>query len=375
MESKENVLFLVQLPPPVHGAALMNETLVNSKVITNRFNVKVLPLRFAKRISDISRFSLLKLLKVLVVAFELMWYVVSFKPRVVYFTISPVGIALYRDCIYVAILKMLNVKRIFHLHTKGVRTVVERSCWRRVLYKWIFRGADVVLLSPLLFDDIEDVYDCGKSVFYVSNGIRVVLGDEEFTLLMKRKMSHVEGVRVLFLSHMMVTKGPLLVLEAAKILMSEGLSFRISFVGDWYDDECKNKFFDLVDEYGLGDIVEFLGPKYGEEKFEILKSSGILVFPTYREVFSVVLLEAMQFGLPVISTFEGAIPEIVENNVTGFLVPKGDVVSLAERMALLIKDANLRVKMGLAGRKRFMERYTSDRFEQNMLGVLEVVCG
>ena len=84
----------------------------------------------------------------------------------------------------------------------------------------------------------------------------------------------------------------------------------------------------------------------------------------------------MQFALPVVSTFEGAIPEIVDDGVTGFLVPPKDVISLAEKIEILINNKNLRIQMGDAGRKKFLEKYTLDKFEQNLLKVFgEIVNG
>jgi len=83
----------------------------------------------------------------------------------------------------------------------------------------------------------------------------------------------------------------------------------------------------------------------------------------------------MQAGLPVVSTFEGAIPEIVDDGVTGFLVPQKNPQALAEKLEILIKDSELRQKMGAAGRKKFLEKYTVDKFENNLLAIFKEVIG
>ena len=82
------------------------------------------------------------------------------------------------------------------------------------------------------------------------------------------------------------------------------------------------------------------------------------------------IFEAMQFRLPLISTFEGAIPEIIEDGVNGFLVAQKDVIALANKLEVLIKDKELRSKMGAAAYLKFSNNYTLEIFENNMVKVL-----
>ena len=74
----------------------------------------------------------------------------------------------------------------------------------------------------------------------------------------------------------------------------------------------------------------------------------------------------MQFSLPVISTYEGGIPEIVIDNETGFLVETKNADMLADKIAILLKDKDLRIEMGKKGYKRFMNNYSLNHFENNM---------
>jgi glycosyltransferase involved in cell wall biosynthesis len=68
--------------------------------------------------------------------------------------------------------------------------------------------------------------------------------------------------------------------------------------------------------------------------------------------------EAMACGLPVVATTGGALPEVVEDGVTGILVPPGDAPALAEAMRTLMGDAELRRRMGQAGRERVLEKFS-----------------
>jgi glycosyltransferase involved in cell wall biosynthesis len=104
-------------------------------------------------------------------------------------------------------------------------------------------------------------------------------------------------------------------------------------------------------------IVSWLGPR--RDVAEILRSAHIAVNPsTYREGLPKSALEAMACGLPVIATDIPGCREAVVNRVTGFLVPPGDVVSLAAAMARLIGDPDLRADMGAAGRARAVTEFS-----------------
>jgi glycosyltransferase involved in cell wall biosynthesis len=179
-------------------------------------------------------------------------------------------------------------------------------------------------------------------------------------------------MRLLFLSNMVREKGPLVLLEALSVVKARGLAFEAVFAGSRFDDGCVDELEAGVRRFGLSDQVRYVGPVYGDAKDALFREHDIFVFPTYypNEAFPLVLLEAMQRGLPVVSTFEGAIPEIVTDGKTGFLVPQRDVGALADRLETLIGDPRRCREMGNAGRARYLEEYTLDRFEENLARVL-----
>lgn len=78
-------------------------------------------------------------------------------------------------------------------------------------------------------------------------------------------------------------------------------------------------------------------------------------------------LEAMEYALPVISTNEGGIQDIVVNGQTGYTVEKNNPVALADAMERLFRNPEVGIQMGKAGRKRFAEMFTEETFEKTML--------
>ncbi|MGL4501484.1 MAG: glycosyltransferase [Planktothrix sp.] len=119
----------------------------------------------------------------------------------------------------------------------------------------------------------------------------------------------------------------------------------------------------LIQELGLEVFVKAIGWKNKPEVIEILKNSDILVAPSVtshdgdQEGIPNVLKEAMVMGLPVVSTLHSGIPELVEDGVSGFLVPERDVDTLAQKLDYLIHHPERCTEMGSAGRAYVREHY------------------
>lgn len=109
-----------------------------------------------------------------------------------------------------------------------------------------------------------------------------------------------------------------------------------------------------IQELGLEGFVSFAG--YSEDVSEVMSSIDILALPSSREAFGRVLIEAMACSRPVVAFNVDAVPEVVEDGVTGILVPPGDVEGLARSIRTLADDPALREEMGCKGRER-VRRY------------------
>ena len=176
---------------------------------------------------------------------------------------------------------------------------------------------------------------------------------------------------LLFLSNLIESKGVYYLLEACAILKEKGINFKCLFVGG-EGDITKNDFLIKIKELNLIDSVFYLGKKYDKEKHQIFMKSDIFIFPTFysNECFPLVTLEAMQYSIPVISTNEGGIPDIIDDGITGFIIKKKDETELANKIISLLENENLRIKLGNNGRKKFLNQYTLTHFENNLLNIL-----
>jgi glycosyltransferase involved in cell wall biosynthesis len=113
---------------------------------------------------------------------------------------------------------------------------------------------------------------------------------------------------------------------------------------------------------GLGEVVSFLGPLSPAAVATRLASATLLALPSLSEGLPRVLLEAMAAGRPVIASRVGGIPEIVEDGVTGFLVPPGDDAALAERILWVVEHAQEATAMGRRGQAFVRGFFSADRY-------------
>jgi len=351
----------MQLPPPVHGQSMVNSFINSSQLIKSKFEYRVISLNFADLL-NMGHISLKKLTKMIKYMLVLLYQLILYRPDLIYFTISHKGGAFYRDCLYVLILKTFRCRIVYHLHGKGIKENLD-NFWKKKLYKLVFKNTTAIVLADILRYDVEAI-DSNCSIFTVANGI------PKATLPQPDKRGK---VRLLYLSNLVLTKGVFVLIEALNILKERCIEFEAVFVGDKVKSIPIEVFWGKIKAYGLENYVKYLGPLYGDEKNIQLVNADIFVFPTYNDCFPLVILESMRAGIPIVSTVEGAIPNIVDDGITGFLVQKMNTMELADRLEELISNDELRVKMGKKGLQKFEQNYTVDVFEKKLVALLTEV--
>lgn len=138
---------------------------------------------------------------------------------------------------------------------------------------------------------------------------------------------------------------------------------------DVLDDEleCLDK---LKREVGLEDLVIFLGSRSQDTLAQYYSAAEVVVVPSQYESFGLVALEAMACGTPVIASRVGGLMHTVEDNVTGLLVPAGDPDALADKLRLVLLDADLRARLGASARVHALT-YTWPKVAEQIVTVYE----
>jgi glycosyltransferase involved in cell wall biosynthesis len=253
---------------------------------------------------------------------------------------------------------------VIHHHNKGMANDVDHLPYK-LLMPMVYKNAKVILLSWHLYFDIEKVVP-KENVLICPNGIDV----EDFGQIVGREKEN-RVPHLLFLSNLMESKGVFVLLDALKILVGKGLSFYCDFVGGETKDIDGERFILEVNRRELGGFVIYNGLKYGSEKERYFVDADIFIHPTYNDCFPLVLLEAMQHGLPCITTSEGGIPDMVQDGVNGIICERQNAESLAAAIEKLLLNPELRKQMGQKGFEIFNQKFTSDKFESNLCECLK----
>lgn len=362
----KTILFLLHLPPPVHGSSMVGQWIKESELINNGIQCRYINLLASDSVRKSGAITFSKLLGSIKLFSSLIIELIFNRPSLSYLALTSSGPAFYRDVLFVMVLKLFGVRRIFHLHNKGVKIKSEKF-YNRLLYQFVFKNAHIILLSDYLYSDVEE-FVLKSNVHVCPNGIPESLKNFNDN----KKSSSSSSTKLLFLSNLLETKGVFVLLEALVILKQKSFSFECNFVGSEGDisvDQLQKR----IKELGLEKEVKYLGKRYGTDKEAVFYEAEVFVFPTDNDCFPLVLLEAMQAKLPVVSTFEGGIPDIVGDGITGFLISTKNQKQLAQKLGALIQSPQLRIEMGCAGYERYERRFTLRQFEERLLEILEDV--
>jgi glycosyltransferase involved in cell wall biosynthesis len=249
----------------------------------------------------------------------------------------------------------------FHGHVLRGYFGPVRTFGFRQLERWLARMTTaLVAVSPEVRDDLVKLGVAPRDKFTV---VRLGIQLEERVANQdgRDETRRVLGIgpdcfTVGWIGRMTAVKRTSDVLLAFKRLRERGVDARLCMVGDGPDREPLER---RAHELGIMRDTLFLG--YQEDVAPFYAAFDAMILPSGNEGTPVSAIEALAAGRPVVATRVGGVPDVVRDGEDGFLVDTGDVDTLADRLAQLAEDSNLRAAMGEAGRSRVLARYSVER--------------
>lgn len=364
MESAYPVLLLIKLPPPLHGASYMNSLV--QEIVSKQPDIqpKIVNIMSSSSAEDIGKSSAAKVFRIFAIYWRVLMSIITSHFSLIYLTIAPDGKGFWKDSPILWMLKLSRTPVLVHMHGKGIRRASQRNPFFAWYYRQVFKGLYVIVLSELLRSDIEHLVP-GDKIYVLNNGIPDVQ-------IMQKTEKGPTG-KALFLSTMSRDKGIFRILDAIAWLKDEGFSTSVSFAGPWASREEEKEFFHRIEDRGLNDMVEYLGVLRGEDKKRVLQAASCMLLPTRYpyECFPVSILEALRAGLPVIASDEGAIPDIIQDGMNGFIIDPDDPEEFGNALRSLLNEKSDYARICHGARKSYEERFSLDRFGQRLLYILK----
>ncbi len=175
--------------------------------------------------------------------------------------------------------------------------------------------------------------------------------------------THKDRNKILFLGRVCKDKGMDELLEAIGAVHEHYPKAHL-YIGGIYEDESYRK---KIEE--CADFVTFLGWITGKEKDKYLEECGMLVLPSYYEGFPVSVIEAMLHNMAVIACNVGGLPDIIENDVDGLLIPPKNSKKLEQAIERVIEDEEFAGKLGNNGVRKVLSKYSVEENINRLVGI------
>ncbi len=241
-----------------------------------------------------------------------------------------VGASFWRKAIFIYIAKFFHKKVVWHMHAGRFAVFYQQH--RYAVRKVVDKSDVIIALSEYWKEYFKNEFPT-KRVEIIKNVISA-------PKVHKQQTSY---FTLLFLGLLGKNKGIYDLLECIRDHKVEFQGKLKLYIGGNGEIEQVKQ---LIKEYGIADIVIFEGWVSGDKKIELLNNSDAYILPSYKEGLPISILEAMSYGMPIISTPVGGIPEIVSNGENGYLVEPGNKEDIYKAIISLLNDSDLCNRMG-----------------------------
>lgn len=374
MRSKPLLLLIGAIPPPVIGPSLAMERLIASPELHAQFEVSFLDISDHRSPTTIGRFDWINLLLGLKHCFQCLGRLILKKPDLLYVGISQGVWGYLRDLSFLLPSLLLRRRIVLHLRGSEFRQFYDEmpACLRWLTRVLLARARRVIVLGHCLKSIFHGLVETSR-IAVIPNGIDYEPFTRPDSAVGERRRSRPAGPQLLYLSSLRKRKGMFVLLEAFGEVLSRHPDATMTIAGCWQSESDRAQAQELISRLGLAEKLQFVGEVSGAAKIRLFMEHDIFVFtPVQPEGLPWVILEAMSASLPVVTTNQGAIAEVVEHCRTG-LIASPTSAEIAERVCYLIENRYLARRMGEEGRKRVEQHFSEKAYLSKLIALFREV--
>lgn len=362
------ILVIGSVPPPHLGQAIMTSHLINIK--NDRFKIFHIDLSFSKKANQIGKFNFSKILSLLRVFFQIIYFRIFHNCTFIYY--CPSGhrkAAIIRDILILWWSRRIFKKTIFHFHAYGVNIVYGKlNYFLKFFFKLSFYEPDIMIK---LTEDInkDEVLIQPKQLVIIPNGIQDSFSFFNFS----RNETLSSKFQLLYVGAIYEERGVddliSLMIKLKKKCYDE---FELVFVGEFINQSYKDSIMRKIFIHNL-DNIQFKGELIGKDKFLEFNKCNLLVFPSKvpSETFGLVIVEAMQFYKPSLVTNRNGPRFVVQDQYDSILYEPGNIREMVDKVLLLKNNNELYLKICEQARETYLKKYTLKHFESKVSSLFE----
>ncbi len=361
------VVVVGQTPPPFHGQAVMIEALLRGSY--DQIVVHHVRMAFSREIDEIGTLTLGKVTHLFGLVARIAYARLRFRAPILYYPpagprLIPVG----RDIVVLLLTRWMFRRVVFHFHAAGVS---ELRGLLSAPFRWLYdraygRPDMAIALSDVSPPDGTRLQ--ARRIKVVPYGI-----EDRAAALVPQVEAKSCGERILYVGAIRRSKGILVLLEAFANLAREFDSAQLVLVGQFRSPVFQEEVAELLGRLRIAGRVLLPGEMTGTDKDQAFLHASVFCYPTYFEAESlpVAVLEAMNFALPVVATRWRGIPSLIEDGITGLLVPPRDSQAILDGLRRMLADPPAARRMGHLGRERYLAHHTLRQYRH---GVEQAIC-
>lgn len=360
-KSKPTVLAIGVLPPPFNGMSVVFENLCQSS-ISQEIDLVVLNISDNRDIASIGKLDVMNVVLAFRHGYQFIRLLAKHKPDIVYAPIAQGTLGYLRDALFLVPSRLLNISVIVHLHGSELQKFYNNSSILiKILVKFtLARVKRAIVLGKGLKKEFLGLVPLER-VVVIPNGIMVNGAASQISQIARKRLE------VVYLGALKKRKGYQELIYAIPSILKKVPVVHFVFAGEICDQEYHCSIVNFINSNNIGSSIEFIGVVSGDAKFSLLNEADIFCFPPIEpEGQPLVILEAMACGLPIISTRYGAIPDLVLDEVNGFVIPPGNREQLIDKICHLATSPVKRLEMGRRSSELYRTQFTREKWAQQL---------
>jgi glycosyltransferase involved in cell wall biosynthesis len=363
---KPRVLISGVLPPPFGGMATYYQSLLDSS-LPEKVNLEFVQTSSQKRdFTKSGQFLLSNIILAMADCWRFFIAMCKFHPQIAHIG-TAFGLSFLKNSICVFIAVLFRSKVLLHPHCSFQTLYSDQARISQWYIRQVFRLSGGVAALSLEWNKLlQDLPN--TKIYYLPNAIDVKLYQQALETHLSQSNTR-EPITILYLGHIGQEKGSLDIVEAASLLKSQGYEMTFELVGTGLFLGEKNQIQVKINESGLNNYVKVNPPAFDEEKMTYFQNADVFIYPSFHEGMPMAILEAMASGLPIVATRIGGIPDLVQDNINGFLVDPGCPEQLALALIKLNESPDLRSSMQKMSYKIAADKFNIENHVRELVNI------